>query len=30
MTTQTGRTLAEQRTTFMYSYLDELKKELPA
>jgi uncharacterized protein len=30
MTTQTGRALAEQRTTFMYSYLDELKKELPA
>jgi len=30
MTTQTGRTLAEQRTAFMYSYLDELKRELQA
>jgi uncharacterized protein len=30
MTTQTGRALAEQRTAFMYSYLDELKKELLA
>ena len=28
MTTETGRTLAQKRTAFMYSYLEELKKEL--
>ena len=28
MSTQTGHALAEQRTAFMYSYLDELRREL--
>ena len=28
MATETGRTLAQQRTTFMHIYLDELRKEL--
>ena len=28
MTTETGRMLAQQRTAFMHSYLDELRKEL--
>lgn len=28
MTTETGRTLAQKRTAFMYTYLEELKKEL--
>ena len=28
MATETGRTLAQQRTAFMHSYLNELRKEL--